>query len=121
MHLLAGMHSFFTILESLFCMTEYWDEKSIQAVKDSLSKGEYLYSNIPADARAAVAEKLERGFATKKAFHVLVPDVRGGVSVLSIGRGGGACNNYPDHDTAVTEALRMTKRPGEWEKTLLIE
>ena len=91
---------------------EYW----LQSDREDT----YLISDVPEEDRDAVLAKIERGLALNKPFHVVVPDKRGGASVISKARGGGAVNNYPDRETAVSATEKLMK-DGLWKDAPWIE
>lgn len=86
--------------------TDYWSEGIRARIKRNLAEGSGIYSEIRERDRDAVAEKLERGFATGKPFHVILPQASGAVNVLSLSPVSAVMNSYPGRD----EAQKCTKR-----------
>lgn len=86
---------------------DYWGAEALEKVQKTLAEGGDMFSTIPVEARDEVAKKIERGFALRKPFHTFVPDIRKGISVLSMSAmGGGAINHYSDRE----EAEKTTKK-----------
>lgn len=106
-------------------MSDCWSKEILDATKALLYAGKDIFSTIPVDERISVAAKLERGFAERKPFHVLARDVRGGVCVLSLGRGlgagEGAVNNYSDAETAKKDTERLDGMSPEFANAVWIE
>lgn len=106
-------------------MSDCWSKETLEAMKELVYRGDGIFGTVRVDDRDSVAEKLERGFAERKPFHLLARDVRGGVSVISLGRGTGAgegvVNNYPDIETAKRDTERLDGMSPEFANAVWIE